>query len=538
MSRWIRFIGIVGLVILGVAVLATFALGVGIVKTPVIAGHFIIGTVAIFLWFGLYGVRHLKEAGGVLGGRQARFGYNAVAYLLVFIGLISTVNWFVVKHDKKWDFTEESVYSLSAPSERILAMVKRPLKLVGFKVGGWEGVEELLGRYRGFNSSLIHTEMIDPRSKPHLVDSYQMKPGNLLYIAYGEGDSAAISRVNETTEDAISNAILKLVRGEGRKIYYVEGHGEPALSSADEAGVDQWISAIRDQQIMVESLIVSTKEKVPDDASAVLLVAPKKSLLPQERKALINYARGGGRLVLFTDPRGPEDATLIAKEFGIEVGDDVILDQVQQLFAGPALAVQFAVQRYEEHPITQTFGPESVTVVQLARSVRIATGSESAGFVTELAKSSDRSFAMRKTGLIFDEPEPRVERTPDDLSGPVSIAAVYEKKLVEGAENKGGNSEEAKVESVSRVVVVGDSDLITNGSFNLYSNRDFALNIINWAVGQEGGVTIKPRSLKVASEPLKQSVFGTMFVASLLIPELVLLLGLFIWFSRREVSLN
>jgi ABC-type uncharacterized transport system involved in gliding motility auxiliary subunit len=366
-----------------------------------------------------------------------------------------------------------------------------------------------------------------------------MKPGNLVYLAYGEGETAAVSRVNETTEDAISNAILKLVRGEGRKIYYVEGHGEPSLESRDEGGIDQFISAIKDQQIAVESIIVSTKEKIPSDAAAVLLVSPKKALLPQERTALINYAREGGRLVLFTDPRAPEDVAAIAKEFGIEVGNDVVLDQVQQLFSGPALAVQFAVQEYGEHPITANFGSESVTVVQLAKSIRASQNQADGAQVTDLLKSSARSFAMKKTELIFDQAQPRAERSADDLEGPVSLATAYEKKVENGSkEGASSSTPESDGEKISRVVVVGDSDLIMNGAFNLYSNRDFGLNIVNWAAGEEVGVSIKPRVLKVASTPLQASVFKSIFVTSFLIPELVLLIGLFVWFARREVSLG
>lgn len=544
MSRWIRFVGIVGLVLIAFGLIGTIALGGEIfawkTAATVLGLHFVLGIVGIIVWFALYGIRHLGEAGSVLTGRQARFGLNAIGYLVVFVGLVTAANWFATRHNKRWDLTEEGVYSLSEPSKRIVGMLKKPLKIVGFKVGEWESLHDLLELYQGQNGAMVTTELIDPRSKPHLVERYDMKPGNLVYLSYGEGDAAAVSRVNEMTEEAISNAVLKLVRGEGRKIYYIEGHGEPGLKSSDEKGIDQFVSAIRDQQIAVESLVVSTKDKVPADAAAVVLAAPKKALLPQERSALIEYAKAGGRLVMFTDPRGSEDVRAIAREFGIEVGNDVVLDQVQQLFSGPALAVQFAVQDYGKHPITQNFGQESVTVVQLASSVRAIPGSEQASQITELVKSSPNSFAMKKTELIFDESTPRAERYADDLGGPVSLAVAYEKKIekTEGqAETTTASSAEPKVETVSRVVVVGDSDVITNAAFNLYSNRDFGLNIVNWATGEEGGVTIKPRALKTASQPLQASVFKTIFVTSFIIPELVLLLGLSVWFARREVSL-
>jgi ABC-type uncharacterized transport system involved in gliding motility auxiliary subunit len=146
---------------------------------------------------------------------------------------------------------------------------------------------------------------------------------------------------------------------------------------------------------------------------------------------------------------------------------------------------------------------------------------------------------MKKTELIFDQAQPRAERSADDLEGPVSLATAYEKKVENGSkEGASSSTPESDGEKISRVVVVGDSDLIMNGAFNLYSNRDFGLNIVNWAAGEEVGVSIKPRVLKVASTPLQASVFKSIFVTSFLIPELVLLIGLFVWFARREVSLG
>jgi len=89
---------------------------------------------------------------------------------------------------------------------------------------------------------------------------------------------------------------------------------------------------------------------------------------------------------------------------------------------------------------------------------------------------------------------------------------------------------------MTRVVVFGDATWIENGGLAAMGNRDLVLNAVNWVTGEEGGVAIGPKSLRASVAPIPQSTFNVILALSFLGPEIILLLGLFVWW-RRRVSL-
>ena len=259
--------------------------------------------------------------------------------------------------------------------------------LVG--VGGNDDqVKSQLELYKHHNRDKVSIDYLNPQSKPHLIERYGVKPGNLLYLQYGDDDAtAAVSRINENSEQAITNAILKLVGGAAKKVYFVQGHAEPDLESQAPGGLKQFALALEDENIKYEGLVLGQQEQVPADAAAVMLVSPKKPLLDEEKDMLIDYVEQGGRLFLFADPRGTGDVKEIAQHFGIEVGNDVIIDLVQRLFAAPVLGTQPVVTEYAAHQITKGLTPNDLSVFNIASSVKTSIHKLQGATYTDLLKS-------------------------------------------------------------------------------------------------------------------------------------------------------
>jgi ABC-type uncharacterized transport system involved in gliding motility auxiliary subunit len=68
----------------------------------------------------------------------------------------------------------------------------------------------------------------------------------------------------------------------------------------------------------------------------------------------------------------------------------------------------------------------------------------------------------------------------------------------------------------------------------VYAHRDFILNTVNWMVGESGGVTIRPRSIrKPELTPITSDTYLNILSASFIIPEIIFILGLLIWWRRR-----
>lgn len=533
MNRWNRLAGAFGLVLFGFGVFG--GLVIESFSQPLIATHILLGLVLMGVWAVTTGVRSFSSAGAALTGRAARFGYHALFATAVSVGLLVAVNWLISRHNRRWDLTEQGVYSLSSQSAAIVKGIKKPLKIVGLDLAVEDrregSLKELLELYKYNNPDKVSVELLNPQAKPHLVDRYGFKPGNLVYISYGEGDSAGVSRINDASEEAITNAILKLQRGESKTIYVVEGHDEPSIESGAAEGFMAFSQALADENLAVKKIVLGLQGTIPDDAAAVVLASPKKGLLKEERELLIAYVESGGNLLLLGDPRTTEDVRQIAGHFGITVGHDVVIDQVQRLFAAPALGAQPIAREYASHPITKQFGQAQLTIYNVASSVTASTTSDGDITRTELVKTGPSAWGETNVSALFDSDEPTAVREGGDLQGPVSLAVAYEKKLpvAKGAES-------SEFTRSAKLVVFGDTDWVLNANISTFANRDLVLNSINWLTGEEGGISLRAKSIRTSMAPITESTFALLLAISFLVPELIVLGGLSIWMRRRYVA--
>ena len=536
METALGFSGYLGIVLIAFGTLGTLFVQ-DITDQPLLVAHLVLGALSLVIWGVTSGLDGFSRAGSALSGRAARFGANAVLYTVIAIGLVVVANILVLKNDKRWDLTEAGVYSLSEKSINIVKGLKGELKLVALdapQVQDKTKTEDLLRLYKYHNDKLVSWEVLNPRAKPVDVDRLEMKPGNLLYIEYNEGGKKSVSRINTIDEQSVTNAVLKLTRGSAKKIYYVQGHGEPQFESDAEGGIKEFADALGDEHLTVEGLLLAQKGEVPSDASAVILAAPKAKLSDAEKAALIKYGEEGGRLLLFADAenRDVNDVAEIAAKFGITVGKDVVIDQQLRLFAGPQLAVEFVAQQFGPHPITARMRGSEPPIFSFASSVTAAAGDTKTTYA-ELVKSGPSSWAEKNLSLIFDGPEASASKDGDDIAGPVPIAVAMEKKLGDAKKSEEGDN----FEKQTRVVVFGDTTWLLNGAIQSVGNRDLALNVINWSVGEEGGVAIGPKSLRPSMMPMKERDYNVILALSFIGPEIILILGLFVWWTRRKLAL-
>jgi ABC-2 type transport system permease protein len=296
---------------------------------------------------------------------------------------------------------------------------------------------------------------------------------------------------------------------------------------------------LKNEHLNVESLITATLQTIPDDAASVLLIAPTKQLQDSEIQMLSNYAEKGGGLVMFVDPRGSTQVRDLAKRFGIEIRDDVVIDTVQRLFAGPALGLEPIAKTYGTHPITRDLrAGQDLTLFNIASSIETpkSDSSSNAKYV-ELVKTGSDSWSEINLAAIFDSEQPTVEFSTDDVKGPVTLTVAYEKPVsaVAGAPGDAAQSPEDSGR-MTKVVVYGDSDWVKNGVIGNVFNKDLALNSVAWVSGQEAGLSIRPRSLSASETAMTPDDIKTVLVSSFVLPELILIFGLFIWWKRREVG--
>jgi len=113
-----------------------------------------------------------------------------------------------------------------------------------------------------------------------------------------------------------------------------------------------------------------------------------------------------------------------------------------------------------------------------------------------------------------------------DQSGPVPVAVAIEKGPVPGMEVG---------LQPTRLVIVGDSVLVSNGALLGGYNVDFFMNALNWLLERKETVTIasrEPATIQVALDWGQLRRLSALVVV--FIPGLVVLLGLIVWAYRRK----
>jgi ABC-type uncharacterized transport system involved in gliding motility auxiliary subunit len=84
------------------------------------------------------------------------------------------------------------------------------------------------------------------------------------------------------------------------------------------------------------------------------------------------------------------------------------------------------------------------------------------------------------------------------------------------------------------MVVFGDTEFADNQYLDDFYNRDFFMNSADWLVGEASAISIRPRTLRASHFSLTVNQFAIIFILSvLLLPELLLITGIAVWWSRR-----
>jgi gliding motility-associatede transport system auxiliary component len=462
-----------------------------------------------------------------LGRRSTRFGANSAASVVFLVGILAFVNYLGAQHVKRVDMTSGKLYSLSDQSSNVAQQVKQDLKIKAFfPTGDDPQTKDLLELFQGRNSKIAY-EFIDPDKQPQVAQQYNVTQyGQFRNPMTGEtvrngtlilemaGKTERIEKQSEPIrEEDVTNALMKIVKGEKKTIYFVQGHGEKSIEDADKSGYSMSKAGLEKDNYVVKTVNLAEEKKVPDDASVLVMAGPTTEPFSNELDLIDAYINKGGSVAILLDP--PPAASLgdFMKKWGVDVGNNFVVDASgmgQLLGTGPTIPL---VTNYGHHKITERF--RVMTFFPLVRSVTPAKTPVNGINAESLLSSNERSWGetnMKSNEASFDEKV--------DLKGPVSLAVVATKDL---GDNKKG-----------RLAVYGDSDFASNLAFGTQGNGNLFLNTVSWLAQDESFISIRPkdpddRRLTMTEAQGKLVSYLTL----LFLPVGVLVAGVSVWMKRR-----
>lgn len=469
--------------------------------------------------------------------RAGRYGSSAILGTLLAIGILGMLGFLATRYSKRFDWSEAGVHTLSDQSQKVLAGLESDVEVLALvaKVND-KPMRELLDKY-AHASPRFKVEYADPNVRPGLLEQYGITPdelgeGGLVRIAIG-GDAVKVSELNE---DKITNAMVKLTRTGQKLVYFLEGHGEKAIegeAGGARDGFARAAEALRNENYTAKELLLASTGEVPADADAVIVAGPRRPLLPEESQALEAYLARGGALLVLVDPRVHTELVAQLAAWGVELGDDVVIDRTLALF-GRAMS-PFAGRYDPSHEITRDL--RDPTLFHEVRSVKAKSG------FTEIVFTGEESWAERDLAVLDAEGKAALDE--DDLKGPVPVGVAGRPTLAsdatpaEPAKAEGEAAEAAEAADGAkrepRLAVFGDVDFADNEFLDAYSNRNLFVNSVNWLIGDVEAISIRPAQSRASRFQLSAEQFRTIRSLSLFVlPEAIAVLGVFTWWSRRH----
>ncbi len=493
--------------------------------------------------FSLYTIVHLAGGGSLLifslafnlggvwsslGERSTRYSANAIIYTVIFLAILVLINFAATTHPVREDLTEGGLFSLSDQSQKVLDNLKEDVQVLAFyQAAKGTALDDLLKNYANYSPRFTY-EFIDPVKHPEQARKHEVTTTDILVVKCGDRET----KIPGDSEEDITNAILKVANPNKKKIRFLTTHGERDLASDEERGYLVAQKALENENYEVMPLELYMIKDVPADTDVLVVAGPEKALAKNELEAIERYIDQGGSVLFLLDPGGSPGMDKFLEKWGVKVGSNVVVDQVFRLFYGPSLGVDPVVSTYGAHDITKEF--KGQTLFHMARSVELADPLPSGVTGVSLARTSASSWAETDLDRFFAKSE--VARSDDDLTGPVSIAVALtvETKGPGKEKDKATKDADAAEKKEARVVVFGDAAFIDNEYIPKMYNADLFLNTINWLAEEEALISIRPKTTRGSRVLMTPEETRDIFYMSVLIlPEILLLFGLAIWWRRR-----
>lgn len=460
---------------------------------------------------------------------------NVTATLALLGVLFILINFLSSRRYSRLDLTSAKLATLSEKTVQMLSSLAEPVSIAVFyqpQSPLYGMIGDLLKEYERYAPTL-RIEYVDPyqdRARAEqLAKQFEIDRLNVLIVQAGsrhkylsdtdlaDYDYAALDFGAAPTvktfkgEDALTSAIVSVTQATQPLIWITRGHGEGALENEELEGLSQLKKAFEQENMRVEPVELLEKPEVPQEVKAILMPGPTRRLLDQEAVLIQSYLERGGRVLALLDPLTDSGLDALLSRWGIELGHDIVVDPGRQLpFVS---AANLFVTTYTQHPVVEHM-ETLMTLFPLARSVRPAASPPTDLTVTPLALTSNQGWgetSTQETTFAFQEGV--------DLKGPVSIAVAVERAT----------------EPPARLLVIGDSDFVTNAQLANAGNRDFILAAMHWLAAQEQLIGIGPKPLESMKLSLTASQMGALFWLSIAVfPACAFAGGAIMWWLRRQ----
>ncbi len=432
--------------------------------------------------------------------------FNSLLFPVLLFTCVVLLAWASVQKMVITDLTGNSRLSLTQPSVALIEKMKGLIEIDVYvnrtdQLG--QKVEKLFSQYQKIKPD-IKLNFISPEENPGLIRKHNIRFPAEMLIHYQD----KTEHLQKPSEQSITNTLASLFRGSDRWLVYLNGHGERAPSGKANFDLGTFANHLQSRGLKSQILNISETKTIPDNTSVLIIANPKVDLLPDEFSIIEEYLENGGSLLWLTEPEQRRLFPKLAKLLEIKFLPGVIVDATGQSLkiTQPDL---IPIIKYSDHIVTKNF--DLTTLFPQATAIKpYKTNHWKFSSIIVTSEQSWNEMSAVKEHVDYDKKY--------ETLGPLNIALAFESN-----------------NSAQRIIVVGESDFLSNRYIGNGGNLDLGIRMLNWLAADDQLITIPTRvatDLDFELSKTNSAIIGLGFLYVL--PLIFTITGLIIWWRRRS----
>lgn len=465
-------------------------------------------------------------------------GTTTIALVAIVIACYILLNWGVEKVNlEDLDCTEKKLYSLSEETKSKIKDIDKEITIELINMENYSYLIDYAKKYSKVNDKIKVEEIEDLSSRVDLITKYNIEDTDSLIIVKTEEKEKTITMDKlytydyetyeqiDTTEEALTNAIVEIMLEEKPKIYILSGNTyydtEQALQTV--------ITELEDEANEVEYLDILITGSVPQDCKCLVITTLQKDLSELERDKILEYVQNGGKVMILTSQNilqiDTPNFNQILAQYGISIGFGAIFEQDANKM----------LQNAPEFVITDVNASFMENIDMKMKMCFVDAGKinfESEEKLTELgveyeaiATTGEKSFI--RTNFNSNS----YSRTEQDSEEGACIVGALVTKTID--ENK-----KSELIIYSNELCASDLQIPVSSQYNrevieLRNNKDVILNSISHLTERTDTITIRKTSEQERYTVTDQedAIIKTIIFV---LPALIIGIGLVVWQVRRR----
>lgn len=447
-----------------------------------------------------------------------RVGVGVISFLVLsFVCILTT---------KVYDFTPEGILTISDDTKEILRDVNEETTI--YYMGNISNANatyyEFLDLYQKENDKIkvIYKDYSDDPAfiKQYLSDIGNIHEASMLvvcgdsYIYLDSNDYISTIKESEYSyksileiEEQLTKAIHYTNIEDSHKLCYLQGHDETVITGGFKNKI--LLNGYELEGLYLNDGIHSINSVIPDNCEAVIINSPQSDYSDEEIDALDQYLSNGGKIIAFIDSLNEDIPKLydFFKEHKMEIASGVVVEQDPSRYAYDTN--YYLAPKLTDHEINKELIDNRLYVYTMTSKGIIKNDDP---LRTDLLVTSAKAYSKVSD---FDNLDTKAE---DDISGPFSIAGLYE-------------------DNGSKLFLMTSNMLINDDVDRdcLGGNHRFLVSVLNYVTDNSDAITLTGKNVnyKTALYPNTSMKFVKVLTI-FIIPFAIVIIGVIIIVIRKK----